>query len=90
MIGGRCWKLLLSRRIGIGNFALPMSWGLLIKYRGIMPPEIDLWAILECLARAAMVLDVGHEDPSNPSSIGKPIAHFDLKPSNSRSLPKRT
>jgi hypothetical protein len=55
-----------------------------------MPPEIDLWGILECLARAAMVLDEGHEDPSNPSSIGKPIAHFDLKPSNSRSLPKRT
>jgi hypothetical protein len=48
--------------------------------------EWAVWCIMECLARAAMVLELGHEGGSNRDPLHKPIAHFDLKPSNSKYL----
>lgn len=42
-----------------------------------------MWRLFECLARGALVLEEGHEGPYNPNYRHTPVAHFDLKPSNS-------
>jgi len=53
-----------------------------------VPTELECWLILECLARAAVVLELGREDLPYPRPIRQPygvgIAHFDLKPNNGK------
>lgn len=43
-----------------------------------------MWKVFECLIRAAMVLEEGHEVDPDPHSKHQPIVHFDLKPNNSK------
>jgi serine/threonine protein kinase len=54
------------------------------KYGDI--PEKTIWRILGCLAKAALVLEKGTEDPDAPDEATwpHPIAHFDIKPANSK------
>jgi serine/threonine protein kinase len=49
-------------------------------------PEENIWRILRCLAKAALVLEKGTEDPDAPDDATwpHPIAHFDIKPGNSK------
>jgi hypothetical protein len=48
--------------------------------------EEELWRLLGCLVRGAIVMDVGTERPVPVANqwAGPPIAHFDLKPGNSK------
>jgi hypothetical protein len=56
------------------------------KIAGQVPEEME-WAIFECLARALCVLAYGTEDVDAPvSPTWRPIAHFDIKNENSRSI----
>jgi hypothetical protein len=54
------------------------------KYGDI--PEENIWRILGCRAKAALVLEMGTEDPDAPGEATwpHPIAHFDIKPANSK------
>jgi len=49
-------------------------------------PEENIWRILGCLAKAGLVLAKGTEDPDAPDEVTwpHPIAHFDIKPGNSK------
>lgn len=57
-----------------------------MRYRNGQVSELAAWKILECLARAAMVLEEGTEDP-NVEVAHEQVAHFDIKPQNSKLVP---
>lgn len=52
--------------------------------------EEELWRLLRCLIMGAIVMDIGTEQPLPVTNqwtgaiAGRPIAHFDLKPENSK------
>jgi serine/threonine protein kinase len=46
--------------------------------------EEDLWRLMGCLARALVILECGTENPQAPAVNWRQIAHFDLKPANSK------
>jgi hypothetical protein len=47
-----------------------------------------IWSIFVCLAKGAVMLELGVEDPSieDRPDDWEPLIHFDLKPSNSKKL----
>lgn len=46
--------------------------------------EEEIWRLFECLARGLLILENGSEDPAAAPWTRK-IAHFDIKPQNSKS-----
>lgn len=56
-------------------------------YSNLVVSELSIWRVFECFARGAMVLDEGHEPNKMPHPNHRPIAHFDIKPSNSEVSP---
>ncbi|KUJ21758.1 kinase-like protein [Mollisia scopiformis] len=53
------------------------------KDKKYVVPEEHLWRILNCLARAILILEQGSDNPAVPDADWKrPICHFDIKPEN--------
>jgi hypothetical protein len=57
-----------------------------MRYRNGIVSEEAAWKIFECLIRGALVLEEGHEGDPNLQAPHESIAHFDIKPSNSKSV----
>lgn len=49
-------------------------------------PEEFVWRIFECLARSLLIMEFGTENPMGQPWLENPVAHFDIKPANSRRL----
>jgi hypothetical protein len=64
------------------------------KKEAFVIPEEHVWRILLCIFKALLLLEQGHEDPAEkgkdvPTLVepwGQPIAHFDIKPDNSKCI----